>query len=656
MIIKGLPADIIGVFANLNDKEAIQNLLDGPLTNNDSPLADAQRIEDIYDTLKQKRPVVFEYVQKNNNGKLVWKTIELYINPESMTIASTKIIGKQITRGGIFYHHWGSDDAVMQISGYTGLSGMKGIEQLEELYYASGTLLKWQKFGPEKKQISAEPYETIDYNDPINVLESVTKFSKQKNQQIQQQIKQKIEQTQPPKPVYWNGSRMNVGQIGKVQILKTIPLFRCPDLKKIYLGKSTKVRDLKPGESYRVYAIIKHPTYGTIYNLGANQLIRYDPSAVKYTAAPSSVIQQTKQYAEQIQRQKNEINSYKRNQHKVLYQAISSYLNGITNFEYADKISKVSEALQVWQQGYMKKYKHKPPSNVFYKQALNLFKTHCKGLDSTILIQLAYEYTLSNYNEDELTNDIKSMNVYNTVPQRNINNDLRSLYDVKNIEDHMILVDPIQYGDPVYWNGSTMNVGQIGKVQILKPTKLWKKDQNGKDVFIRDLKPGESYRVYAIYDNNRKIDVGAGAFIYNNPGYVKYEAAPANLVEKAKAMTILDNEISAKVAKIAAARAAKIQHLLTELDEFYAKESAIRAQLKSTIQQMVDLDFGNIWEPRKVICYFENRAYIGHIDYFSYSRVAQTPLIKYDLKFTITKQVVGTMDFSRPGEHIYKLF
>ena len=74
----------------------------------------------------------------------------MYINPDRLSISHQKVKGKAYTRGGIFYHHWGDDHPVLTLSGTTGFSGMKGIQTLEEIYHASGTLLKYQKFGPEK--------------------------------------------------------------------------------------------------------------------------------------------------------------------------------------------------------------------------------------------------------------------------------------------------------------------------------------------------------------------------------------------------------------------------------------------------------------------------------------------------------------------------
>ena len=45
------------------------------------------------------------------------------------------------------------------------------------------------------------------------------------------------------------------------------------------------------------------------------------------------------------------------------------------------------------------------------------------------------------------------------------------------------------------------------------------------------------------------------------------------------------------------------------------------------------------YRPRQVIIYFDDRIYIGHFDSFSYNKSAETPLIYYEMQFTVTRQV-----------------
>ncbi len=106
-----------------------------------SPLYDAQKLSDR--NRISRRPMIFEFYLDQETPI----SIEMYINPQRMQFSSQKIIGKTPTRGGIFYHHWGEDHPTMQLSGTVGLSGMKGIEQLEKIYHYSGTLLKYRDIG-----------------------------------------------------------------------------------------------------------------------------------------------------------------------------------------------------------------------------------------------------------------------------------------------------------------------------------------------------------------------------------------------------------------------------------------------------------------------------------------------------------------------------
>ncbi|EIJ80478.1 hypothetical protein PB1_08962 [Bacillus methanolicus PB1] len=76
----------------------------------------------------------------------------------------------------------------------------------------------------------------------------------------------------------------------------------------------------------------------------------------------------------------------------------------------------------------------------------------------------------------------------------------------------------------VYWEGMQLVKGQIGKIDILKPINLWKRDQNNKLVFVRVLKPGEQYRIYQ-YDSMHggQFGVGGSYFVTNAKGYVQYK-------------------------------------------------------------------------------------------------------------------------------------
>ena len=100
----------------------------------------AQEASDRYMTLKERIPMSIEYYLTPKEKK----EVVLYINPNKISINTQKLKAKVVTRGGIYFHHYGDDIWNMTITGETGLSNMKGIEALEEVYHYSGALLKYQ--------------------------------------------------------------------------------------------------------------------------------------------------------------------------------------------------------------------------------------------------------------------------------------------------------------------------------------------------------------------------------------------------------------------------------------------------------------------------------------------------------------------------------
>lgn len=171
------------IFSNLQNDKEYQEWFQQIMTegrNYESPFGvnpyvsgtpSAQDISNSYMMTKQRRPFVIEYYENSTDSKP--KSITMYINPERLTISNNKIIGKQITRGGIFYHHYGADHSIMSLTGSTGLSGMAGIKQLEEIYYASGTLLRYKNYTPTQIYGSVSNFNVIDYTNPISVIDKV---------------------------------------------------------------------------------------------------------------------------------------------------------------------------------------------------------------------------------------------------------------------------------------------------------------------------------------------------------------------------------------------------------------------------------------------------------------------------------------------------
>ncbi|WP_278251072.1 peptidoglycan recognition protein family protein [Cytobacillus praedii] len=89
--------------------------------------------------------------------------------------------------------------------------------------------------------------------------------------------------------------------------------------------------------------------------------------------------------------------------------------------------------------------------------------------------------------------------------------------------------------EKLMWGKVELKPNQIGKVTILKPINLWKRDNNNKLNFVRILNEGEEYRVYD-YDelHGGQYDVGASHYVTKMEGYIKYETPSKALLAKAK--------------------------------------------------------------------------------------------------------------------------
>jgi hypothetical protein len=60
--------------------------------------------------------------------------IDMYINPQQMSIQEKKVISKRRTKGGYVVQYWGEELPIVSISGSTGASGIEGINILRDVY------------------------------------------------------------------------------------------------------------------------------------------------------------------------------------------------------------------------------------------------------------------------------------------------------------------------------------------------------------------------------------------------------------------------------------------------------------------------------------------------------------------------------------------
>ncbi|WP_102271681.1 M23 family metallopeptidase [Cytobacillus massiliigabonensis] len=88
---------------------------------------------------------------------------------------------------------------------------------------------------------------------------------------------------------------------------------------------------------------------------------------------------------------------------------------------------------------------------------------------------------------------------------------------------------------PICWDGLMMNKGQIGRITILKPINLWRRDATNKLELERILNQGEVYRVYS-YDELYGGQYGLGGRLYvtKMDGYIKYETPGQKRLDELK--------------------------------------------------------------------------------------------------------------------------
>lgn len=60
--------------------------------------------------------------------------IEMYINPQNITIQSSKLINEVRTKGGFIIQYWGENFDTASIAGMTGSGGIEGINILKSIY------------------------------------------------------------------------------------------------------------------------------------------------------------------------------------------------------------------------------------------------------------------------------------------------------------------------------------------------------------------------------------------------------------------------------------------------------------------------------------------------------------------------------------------
>ena len=126
---------------------------------------------------KERIPMVIEYLSgpgsdADSSNRV---SVTMYINPNRLVFSQQKIKSKAVTRGGIFYNHWGDDNPQMQLAGSVGLSGMSGIKKIDQIYKMSGVLLSYNEnnAGPVYVGGTTDLYNSIAKGDYTGAVRAI---------------------------------------------------------------------------------------------------------------------------------------------------------------------------------------------------------------------------------------------------------------------------------------------------------------------------------------------------------------------------------------------------------------------------------------------------------------------------------------------------
>lgn len=614
-----MAVDMSGIFANATEPTIIQTLgqilpkhpVDDRYKNND-PLNlyyEAQKTADMYVKMKQRRPMVFEYMK--SPGK--WVSITMYINPDRLTMTHQKVKGKAYTRGGIFYHHWGDDHPVMSLSGTTGLSGMKGIETLEEIYHASGTLLKYQNFGPKKidKPDTTQTDET-KYQYPTGVMMEALDMS---TPEMIQDLTKKINQNNILKEKWEE-------YLNKLKLLdETINVDR-------YNGYKTENDMLRAkyffpdGSGKDTIPLSKLPEQKEKLAKAWDDYINYKKQALEIAQKEGwnskklpPIQEQLKALRKQWKFEKNvEKGDGKTIEELVLLKdewlkAFDRYIlnktarENTTRYMEENKIdlTKLQNEIKLMQSSYGF------PSGRYKEVANIVLPLHDKDINDLKNISAQflsnYQQILSNqhyYEKVQEVEDLLTKYIENST-KKSSSYELKSyafkLYKKKIPEFDNALIAALVYQRLLYYE-SSMNT-------------------------IYDLTSS-----FATEFNNYYNELGqkTGLADGSTAPHIKYR-----------------DDIVGKMIEDINDRAEALKNLLDEMAKIEQKEKEFFVQIRNNAFEDIEDEFNDEWKPRPIIIYYENRAYVGHFDRFSYSRDAANPLlIRYEMILTITKEIIGT--------------
>jgi hypothetical protein len=561
--------------------------------------------------MKQRKLMVFEY---KNNPKEKPITISMYINPENFQVQMSKVINAQKTRGGIFYQHWGDENPKISFSGSTGLSGMRGIKKIEQVYFASGTPMKYKNTGSISIKGTPGSFLPLNYEDKLYIINNILKPGEENssytetidntkkinnennNQSIANTVINMIKNTLL-KTTQEIDNLTNLSKFGyqEIEIQKLISewLANCQKsqimvTQKMYTDKvsniiSTQLK-ISPQEAM-IYAT--RLSGETNFDLINQDLINLEKSTSTILSISTAAINNLKSDNDIFNIQANNITADILNFIKNNKIILNNTLVNVLTTSIGNNFIGLSSALRE-----------------------NMVNYFIENIDNKIIQPLNSNSTDIN-NKPFFINDIISG--FNKIAQLNE-------YD-SNIEKLK--------QKTISWLNSNKNAGKVTTKDQLKNYIL--------ELVNNSKLPSSAKNDMLKYCDSIKLNdylPKAKTPISKNTNVSEAENGNSYAIDYQKKMNYM-KELLKK----------DIDNYLNYLVKWNNQEKSIIATLRNGINNYLS-DENNIIFPRKITIYFLNRAYVGHFDSFNYKMDANTPLITYDINFTVEYMFTLSNEFN----------
>jgi hypothetical protein len=642
---------------------------------------EAQTRSDDYLRLKKRKPMTIEYLPAKGAK---WMSVTMYVNPERITFQTQKVKGKAITRGGVFYHHWGDDNGILTLSGTTGYSGMKGIEALEEVYYASGTVLRYRNFGPKGSPYRTDGAITSIVNPDVNKnptsssasSSTISRSFAASSQSGTTSVANSI--ANPNVGAYTSAvsALKDAMKIDSPSIIKQMQsqLSAAKTNKQINATYQQYLKDIQSLEKAKAANNNLSSLTAQIDSVlnahsGANGL-----SSTLKTAQLASVVEQR----DDMMNQYDKFIQFKQQAAARLAQYgkfDSLYLSYASSADLIAKTIGIPDNVKTMPVAQLPAEKARVM--VDWNKLVNLKtqqeQTTYTNTGSLSALQKRIDQTASAYGfEKGLYADLYKK----TMPfqkQATIT-DLRKLSSLllgsyKNIVDNNAFLSNLQYArqdlqtfvdnfkssngriptaDEYYSNAySIMRAynpdvsDNLTSAVAFQQTSFYSGDidslQNlASNKFLTNWADnvGSDYNGLKISDGTiSKLSPPQAASIMDS-GFSKFSGAYSSITR--------EEDIEYQSQHLAQKMASAINTIINDVKDYEDSEVEYGDQLRDRGFKDIMDDVQDEWKPRRIFIYFDNRAYIGHFETFNYQRDAANPLlIRYELRFVVEKQIIG---------------